>query len=68
MSRRLTRRQFIGASAGVAVFPLDGGDSQALQRAADDALYEAKRAGKNRVCSAAGAQLEEARAPEGAES
>jgi diguanylate cyclase (GGDEF)-like protein len=36
-------------SAGVAEFPGDGGDVQALYRAADQALYQAKTAGRDRV-------------------
>ena len=37
------------ASFGVAVFPDHGSDSGSLIRAADQALYEAKNAGRNRV-------------------
>jgi hypothetical protein len=37
-----------------------GAGRDALQKAADDALYEAKRAGKNRVAVAAGAPAEAA--------
>lgn len=36
----------VRASVGVAIFPADGQDAQGLLRAADDAMYEAKR---NRV-------------------
>lgn len=39
-------------TAGVAVYPHDGKDLQGLYRAADEALYKAKAAGRNRVCSA----------------
>jgi diguanylate cyclase (GGDEF)-like protein len=36
-------------SVGVAVFPADGGSAEALTRHADEALYRAKAAGRNRV-------------------
>jgi diguanylate cyclase (GGDEF)-like protein len=39
----------ISASIGIAFFPGDGGDADALLRYADHAMYEAKRAGQNRV-------------------
>jgi diguanylate cyclase (GGDEF)-like protein len=39
-------------SAGVAEAPRDGGDADAIFRAADDALYAVKGTGRNRVVSA----------------
>ncbi|HSD67313.1 MAG TPA: GGDEF domain-containing protein [Vicinamibacteria bacterium] len=39
----------ISVSGGVAEYPLDGADAAALVRAADEALYLAKRSGRNRV-------------------
>lgn len=42
------RRHGLLASIGVAMFPDDGRDAQTLFFAADEALYEAKLAGKNR--------------------
>ena len=43
----------ISTSIGISLFPDDGETVQALVSAADSALYEAKRAGKNRFCTAA---------------
>lgn len=51
-----TQAVTIGASIGVALFPVhvtEQGDCEALLRAADAAMYTAKRAGKNRVVLAA---------------
>jgi diguanylate cyclase (GGDEF)-like protein len=42
-------RRAITVSAGVAAFPADGADVDALYRAADEALYAAKAAGGDRV-------------------
>ena len=39
----------LSASVGIAFFPEDGDSPKALMRAADDALYAAKRAGRDRV-------------------
>lgn len=43
----------LSASVGIAFYPRDGEDPDTLQRAADAALYEAKRGGKNRVLARA---------------
>ena len=40
---------FLGASIGIALYPQDGADPIGLQRAADSALYTAKRQGKRRI-------------------
>jgi diguanylate cyclase (GGDEF)-like protein/PAS domain S-box-containing protein len=45
IGNRLTH---IGASVGIAVFPVDGQDFDSLLRRADAAMYAAKQAGKNR--------------------
>ena len=44
----------LSASIGVSFYPQHGDDGDALQRVADAALYEAKRAGRNRIRLAAG--------------
>ncbi len=51
LDARRARAAMAGAtlSAGVAVFPHDGKDADTLMRAADEALYKAKQAGRNRV-------------------
>lgn len=49
----------VTASLGVAGFPADAGDAATLLQQVDEAVREAKRAGKNRVCTAvpSGAQV-----------
>lgn len=47
----------IGASAGIAIAPLDGSDGETLARRADLALYAAKQAGKG-VCRTFSAAME----------
>ncbi len=46
---RTGRMRHVSASLGVAVFPEAAADGVGLLRAADQALYEAKRTGRNRV-------------------
>lgn len=43
----------ISVSGGIAEYPYDGLDATSLLRAADQALYEAKRQGRNRILAAA---------------
>ena len=38
------------ASIGVVIFSSDGGNDEELLKMADDAMYEAKNSGRNRVC------------------
>lgn len=45
------RRCVVGASVGVGLFPDDATTAEHLVRAADRAMYEAKRTGKGRICS-----------------
>jgi diguanylate cyclase (GGDEF)-like protein/PAS domain S-box-containing protein len=40
----------IGASMGIAVYPADGENPEALQQCADAAMYEAKKRGRGTVC------------------
>jgi diguanylate cyclase (GGDEF)-like protein len=46
----------VTVSAGLAAWPRDAGDGDALRRAADEALYRAKATGKNRCELAGGAR------------
>jgi diguanylate cyclase (GGDEF)-like protein len=45
----------LSASFGVSLYPVHGTDAEALQRAADAALYRAKREGRNKVLVATAA-------------
>jgi diguanylate cyclase (GGDEF)-like protein len=61
---RIEKTEFPGvgcitASFGVATFPLHASSRDLLMTTADRALYQAKRAGRNRVCSPADLPLEE---------
>ena len=47
----------LSVSGGVAAYPAHGLDASALLSAADGALYEAKRLGRNRVLQAAALPL-----------
>ena len=44
-------RGFVSLSLGVATFPVDSRERDELLEMADQRMYRAKRAGKNRVCS-----------------
>ncbi|HEY8607733.1 MAG TPA: PAS domain S-box protein [Noviherbaspirillum sp.] len=41
---------FVGASAGISIFPRDGGTREILFQNADTAMYRAKNAGRNGYC------------------
>jgi diguanylate cyclase (GGDEF)-like protein len=45
------RMHHIGASVGIALFPLDGEDADTLMRRADVALYKAKESGRGCYCA-----------------
>ena len=47
----------IGASVGLSSYPRDGADRMSVTKAADDALYAAKHAGKRRFVSAGGGSV-----------
>lgn len=40
----------VPASFGISVFPEDGGTVEEIIRSADNAMYEAKRTGRNKIC------------------
>ena len=46
----LDQTVFVSASAGISVYPNDGLEIEVLYKHADQALYEAKSAGRNRFC------------------
>lgn len=54
---RSGRTRHVTASLGCAVYPLTAGDVPTLLKAADAALFEAKRAGRNRVVFFEGAYV-----------
>ncbi|HUR13530.1 MAG TPA: GGDEF domain-containing protein [Mycobacteriales bacterium] len=56
---RAPSRTTVTASAGVATFPAHAGDTDSLVRAADEALYSAKRGGRDRTAVSAGIAPEE---------
>lgn len=49
----------LSVSIGVSSFPLDGADTKAVMKAADDMLYRSKAGGRNRVTISTGAELPE---------
>src|SRR5450830_1393653 len=53
----------LSTSIGISIYPDDAESVDALISIADYALYEAKRAGKNRFCSTAGSQAVAVKTP-----
>lgn len=62
-AQAMAARLLTTGSAGVAVFPQDGSNATELLRAADWALYAAKRAGRDRVLCAAHLRAEMSATP-----
>jgi diguanylate cyclase (GGDEF)-like protein len=46
----LGQLSYVSASIGIAVYPQDGGHPEELMQHADQALYQAKARGRNRLC------------------
>ena len=42
----------VGASIGAAIYPIHGQNQEKVLNAADNAMYQAKRSGKNRLVMA----------------
>jgi len=53
-----TRQVSVTISCGIATYPVQGEDGESLIRNADSALYESKRAGRNRVTLSHGLKTE----------
>lgn len=45
-----SNQAIVSASIGVTFFPADGNDADTLLRHADQAMYQAKKTGRNRIC------------------
>ena len=52
LRKRIAAEADVTASVGVASFPADGQNVEELIRAADEAMYRAKKNGKNKICLA----------------
>ena len=57
----------LSVSGGVAEYPYDGMDAVSLLKASDQALYEAKRQGRNRIMAASGPEAAAGREPAAAQ-
>lgn len=51
----------VTSSIGIACYPIDAGTKKDLAKAADDALYQSKRGGRNRVSVSASKEIRHAR-------